>query len=384
MPDYASISFNEVPANVRVPGVYIEIDNSLANNAEDLQRVLLIGAGAAGAATANHVVKLAVTPESAAELFGTDSQIHKMAQAFYTQNIALPMYAVSTDSATPDVAAALAATGDDQFHHIVSAFNDATNVTAMAEFLQARYHALAQIPGLAYIAKKDIHAGLVSYGAGFNSPFISVLGVNSLVDGTGAVITEAELAAAWAGQISNSLAIDPARPLQTLPMTKVYANAEPEWAYAERNLLLYSGIGTSRCNGAKQAIIERPVTLYKENNAGAADDSYLDITVPATAMYYRAKQRSRILSKFPRHKLAKDGTKFATGQAVVTPAIIKAELLALYRELEYKAIVQDFDGYKNSLVVGLDMDNPSRINIQDSPMFVNGMIIYAGKIQFRK
>lgn len=380
----SSVSFNEVPANVRVPGVYIEIDNSLANNAEDLQRVLIIGTAAVGAATAINTVALTVTPEAAADLFGIDSEVHKMVTTFYEQNISLPMYSVTTDATTPDVASALAATGDDQYHHIVSAFNDAASVTALAEFLQARYHALQQIPGLAYIAKKDTHAGLVTYGSGFNSPFISVLGVNSMVDGTGTIISEAELAAAWAGQISNSLAIDPARPLQTLPLNKVYANAAIEWGYAERNLLLYSGISTTRSNNAKQVIIERPITLYQENNAGAADDSYLDITVPATAMYYRAKQRSRILSKFPRHKLAADGTKFAAGQAVVTPSIIKAELLALYRELEYKAISQDFDGYKNLMIVELDADNPSRINIQDSPKFVNGMIIYAGKIQFRK
>ncbi len=384
MQDYASISFNEVPANVRVPGVYIEIDNSLANNAEDLQRVLLIGRKATSSATGNNTVKLITTPDTAAELFGNNSQIHKMAIAFYNQNKSLPMYAVTTDSSTPNVGAALAATGDDQYHHIISAFNGSAEVTALAEFLQERYHALQQIPGLAYIARKATHAALVTYGSGFNSPFISVFGVNSLIDSTGAVVSEAELAAAWGGRISDSLAIDPARPLQTLPMNKVYANASPEWAYSERNLLLYSGIGTYRSNTAKQALIERPITLYKENNAGAADDSYLDITVPATAMYYRAKQRSKILSKFPRHKLASDSTKFAQGQAVVTPSLIKAELLALYRELEYKAIVQDFDGYKNSLVVGLDMDNPSRINIQDSPKFVNGMIIYAGKIQFRK
>jgi phage tail sheath gpL-like len=69
---------------------------------------------------------------------------------------------------------------------------------------------------------------------------------------------------------------------------------------------------------------------------------------------------------------------------VVTPAIIKAELLSLYTELEYRAIVQDFEGYAKTMFVELDATNPSRINVQDSPQFVNGLIIYAGKIQFRK
>lgn len=377
-----AISFNEVPANVRVPGVYIEIDNSLANNAEELQRVLIIGA-ASGGDTAINTVALTVTPEMAADRFGEGSQIHQMVTAYYEQDITLPMYAVATDSATPDVATALAATGDQQYHHIISAFNDDLSVKSLAEFLQDRYHALQQIPGLGYIAKKGTVTQLVNYGLEYNSPFIEIVPINNLQDSAGVELTEPVVAASWAGKVCPSLAIDPARPLQTLEISKVYTGATIEWAYAERNLLLYSGISTYRTNGAGQVFVERAITTYKENAAGAADDSYLDITVPATAMYYRAKQRSRILSKFPRHKLAADGTKFSPGQAVVTPSIIKAELMALYRELELKAIVQDFEGY-SSLIVELDTDNPSRINIQDSPKFVNGMIIYAGKVQFRK
>ncbi|MBN2605991.1 MAG: phage tail sheath subtilisin-like domain-containing protein [Thiotrichales bacterium] len=379
-----SISFNEVPVNARVPGVYIEIDNSLANNAEELQRVLIVGLAGTGGDTSENVVVAITTPTAASDRFGSDSQIYKMAEWFYKQNIALPMYAVATNATTPDVAAALAATGDQQYHHIVSAFNDAVGVNALADFLSARYEALQQIPGLGYVAKQDTHANLVTYGEGFNSPFINVMPVNALNDVTGAALTEPELAAAWAGQISLSLSIDPARPLQTLKLDGVYTGASSEWIWSERNLLLYSGISTYRSNDAGEVFIERPITTYKVNAAGVDDDSYLDITVPATAMYIRAKQRSRILSKYARHKLAADGTRFAPGQAVVTPSIIKAELMALYTDLEYKAIVQDFPGYKASLIVELDADNPSRINVLDSPKFVNGMIIYAGKIQYRK
>tara|TARA_R110001583_G_scaffold15059_2_gene62468 strand:+ start:28080 stop:29225 length:1146 start_codon:yes stop_codon:yes gene_type:complete len=380
------VSFNEVPVNVRVPGVYIEIDNSLANSAENLQRVLIVGAKGTGGDTADNKVVLTINPEVAAERFGEDSQIFEMVTWFYKQDITLPMYSVSVsvELGVSDVALALAATGDEQYHHIVSAFNDEINVRAMADFLQARYHALQQIPGIAYIAKKATHSASVEYGLLFNSPFIVPMSINALGDAAGDDLTEAQLVAAWAGAIAPSLAIDPCRPLNTLAVNGVYSKSDSEWDYSERNLLLYSGMGTYKVNSAKQVFIERPITTYKENASGSADDSYLDVTVPATAMYFREKQRSRILSKYPRHKLAKDGTKFSPGQAVATPAIIKGELLALYRELELKAIAQDFDGYKASLIVELDADNKSRINIQDSPQFVNGMLIYAGKMQFRK
>lgn len=378
----SGISFSEVPANIRVPGVHIEIDNSLANKAEDLQKVLIVGAKNGGDTAENTVVSVA-TATAAAERFGEGSQIHKMVQMFYKQSIALPIFAAAVNVSN-EVDKALAATGDDQYHHIVSAFNDTTNVRALGDFLQARYHALQQIPGIGYVAKKDTHSNLTTYGEQFNSPFVCVMSVNALGDAAGNAYTEAELAAAYAGQIAPQLANDPARPLQTLMLSGVYSLAASEWILQERNLLLYSGISTYRVNDAKQVMVERPITTYKMNGSGVADDSYLDVTTPATAMFFRQKQRSRILSKFPRHKLAKDGTRFAPGQAVVTPAIIKAELLALYTELEYRAIVQDFDGYNKSMFVELDDTNPSRINVLDSPQFVNGLIIYAGKIQFRK
>ena len=143
-------------------------------------------------------------------------------------------------------------------------------------------------------------------------------------------------------------------------------------------------MGTYTVTATGEVQVERPVTAYTENAGGVADNSYLDVMTPATAMYFRERQRSLVLSKFGRHKLAKDGSNFAPGQAIVTPSIIKGELLALYKELEYKGIVQDFEGYKKSLIVTLDETNKSRINYQDSPQFVNGLIIVAGKIQFRK
>lgn len=379
-----SISFSEVPNNARVPGVYIEIDNSLANNAEDLQKVLIIGALGTGGDTLKDTVALTPTPETAAARFGADSEIVKMVTAFYEQNISMPIYAMSADTITPDLPTTLAAIGDQQFHHIVSAYNDALSITALADFLQTRYEALQQIPGLAYLAKMDTHTNLVTLGNSFNSPFINIFPVNNLVDSAGAALTEAQLAAAWAGQVAPSLAIDPCRPLQTLQLKGVYTNATSEWTWTERNLLLYSGIGTYTTNDAGQVFIERVITTYKENNAGTADDSYLDIMTPATAMYFRQKQRSLILSLYPRHKLGRDGSNFAPGQAVVTPSVIKSSLIKLYGDLEYKAITQDMEGYISSLIIELDPDNPVRVNVLDQPMFVNGLIIYAGKIQFRK
>ena len=41
-----------------------------------------------------------------------------------------------------------------------------------------------------------------------------------------------------------------------------------------------------------------------------------------------------VTSKYGRHKLANDGTRFGSGQAIVTPNVIRGELSAAYYALE--------------------------------------------------
>ena len=381
-----SISFNEVPGNARVPGVYIEIDNRLANNAEQQQSVLVIGnalvAGGIVPVTPANTPILCMNKDIAIKQFGLNSQIATMMAYIDKQHITLPIYAISVADA--DLMAALASLGDTQYHHIICALNDDTSIRDLGEFLEARYDALQMIPGLAYVPKKGTHAELVTFGSQSNCPLISFMSINHLGNSANERLSDAEALAAWAGQIAQSLANDPCRPLQTLTLNGVYSMATSEFDWSERNLLLHEGMSTYTVSATGSVQIERVVTAYTENDSGVADDSYLDVMTPATAMYFREKQRSLILSKYGRHKLAKDGTSFAQGQAIATPTMIKGELLTLYKSLEYNGIVQDFEGYKNALIVELDERNKARINYQDSPQFVNGLIIVAGKIQFRK
>ncbi len=376
-----SISFSEVPSNAYVPGMYVEIDNSLANSAEDQQLCLVLGNAVANAPVAPNTVVLCMDETKAAEQFG-NSDIVDIITYFRKQDDTIPIYAISVQD--NDTMSALAALGDVQYHHIVCSLNDETTIRDVGEFLETRYNALNQIPGIAYIPKQGNNAELITFANKSNCPLISFMPINALGDSSNEPISAAAAIGAWAGQIAPSLANDPCRPLQTLLLSGVYSIADTEFDWAERNLMLHEGMGTYTVNTAKQVQVERAVTAYTENAAGVADNSYLDVMTPATAMYFRQKQRSRILSKYARYKVAKDGTRFAQGQAIVTPSMFKSELLALYKELEYNGIVQDFDGYKASLIVELDDSNKQRINYQDSPQFVNGLMIVGGKIQFRK
>jgi phage tail sheath gpL-like len=130
-------------------------------------------------------------------------------------------------------------------------------------------------------------------------------------------------------------------------------------------------------------LIERLVTTYQTNPFGVEDISYLDITTMRTLAYLRYSVRARIALKFPRHKLANDGTNFAPGQAIVTPKIIRAELIALARQWEEVGLVEKLDQFKEDLLVERDGTDPNRVNALIPPDIVNQFRVFAASVQFR-
>ena len=106
---------------------------------------------------------------------------------------------------------------------------------------------------------------------------------------------------------------------------------------------------------------KKVITTYKENADGAVDTAYLDVNTLLTLGYLRFDWRNLLLRKYPRHKLANDGTRYGTTQAVVTPKLIKAEAIAWFRAMEELGLVEGIDQFKNDLVVqrnGLDKRRP--------------------------
>jgi phage tail sheath gpL-like len=101
-----------------------------------------------------------------------------------------------------------------------------------------------------------------------------------------------------------------------------------------------------------------------------------------TLFYLRFTVRARIALKFPRHKLANDGTNFSPGQAIVTPNIIRAELITLFQDWELAGLVEDINQFKADLIVERDSD-PNRVNALIPPNCVNQFRVFAAQVQFR-
>jgi phage tail sheath gpL-like len=93
--------------------------------------------------------------------------------------------------------------------------------------------------------------------------------------------------------------------------------------------------------------------------------------------------RIRIALKFPRVKLAPNGSRIGFGQALVTPNDIRAELVALFSEWEERGLVHDFAQFKQDLRVDINGDDPNRVDVLLPPNLVNQLRITAIQLQFR-
>ena len=95
------MALGTIPNDVRVPLVYIEIDNSqaLSGNIAQDQQVMLFGQKlASGTAAALQVVEIPVSESAIDSLFGAGSMMARAARAFRTAN-SYTMYNRSNDLA---------------------------------------------------------------------------------------------------------------------------------------------------------------------------------------------------------------------------------------------------------------------------------------------
>ena len=179
------------------------------------------------------------------------------------------------------------------------------------------------------------------------------------------------------------LNVDPARPTQTGELTDILVpRAGKRFLLTERQSLLNYGIATSFVSGGLLRI-ERAITTYQKNSWNQTDPSYLDSETLHQLTEITRRLRYAITQKYPRHKLANDGTRFAAGQAIVTPSVIRGELLAEYAAMEEIGLVENAKAFAKYLIVERDSNNPNRINVLYPGDLVNQLRIFALLHQFR-
>jgi phage tail sheath gpL-like len=293
--------------------------------------------------------------------------------------VGLTIVQLANGATNPTLTSLIAAMGDLWFQVIVHPYTDATSLTAIENELSSRFGAMRMIDGIAITSASGSLSTLSTLGTGRNSPHSVIVAQ----PGASPLTPPMEFAAEVGALVAFHGNADPARPFQTLSMRHALQPAEADlWTLEERNNLLFDGIATTRAGSGGVVQLDRIITTYQENAAGADDTAYLDATTMLTLLYLRYSWRVRVQTKYPRHKLADDGTRFGPGQAVITPKLGKAEALTWFREMEELGLVENFDQFKTDLVVERNVSDPNRLDFLLSPDLINGFIVGATQVAF--
>lgn len=275
----------------------------------------------------------------------------------------------------------IVAMGDDQYDYVGHPYMDSANLDAlMTEFNDSvgRWSPARQIYGHCYTALRGSLSALVAAGGLRNDQHHTIAAID--VDCPNPAW---EYVAAYMGANASGLNVDSARPTQTLPLNDILVpRPGKRFLFVERQSLLNYGIATSMVSGGLLRV-ERAITTYQKNAFSQPDPSYLDSETMHQSAEVLRRLKVAITSKYPRHKLAKDGTRFAAGSAIVTPSVIRGELIALYGEMESVGLVENTPLFKKYLIVEINADNPNRLDVLFPPDYVNQLRVFAVLNQFR-
>lgn len=282
----------------------------------------------------------------------------------------------------PEMVDVLASVADSEFEFIYHPFTDTGSLDAFKAWMDdvsGRWSWGSMLYGHVYTARRGTLGELVTAGRLRNDQHHTIASFEQPV---AAPVWKA--GAAFAARQAVFISADPARPTQTGLLAGISPPPEGKrFTTVERQSLLWAGIAT-QTSSPDAVRIERAVTTYQRNAFGQPDDSYLDSETMHQTAYIIRYLQGVITSKFGRHKLANDGTNFGAGQAIVTPSVIRNELIAAYAVLEDRGIVENSAAFQAHLIVERDGQNPNRLNVLFPPDYVNQLRVFAMLNQFRQ
>lgn len=281
----------------------------------------------------------------------------------------------------PDQVDALAALGDEPFEFLCVPWTDTNTLDAWKGAMDdsvGRWSWAKQLFGHVYAAKRGTLGTLVAAGQTRNDQHVTIQAMEAGVPQPFWV-----QAATLAARTAVFISADASRPTQSGSLPGLDpAPASERFTLTERQSLLSYGIATAYYEGG-YVRIQRSITTYQKNAYGQADNSYLDSETMHQSAFIIRRMQSVITSKYGRHKLANDGTRFGAGQPIVTPSTIRGELIAQYMQLELEGHVENAELFAAHLIVERDSNDPSRVNVLFPPDYINGLRVFALLNQFR-
>lgn len=284
-------------------------------------------------------------------------------------------------TSNPVLTPVISAMGDDEYDFIFHGYTDTTSMDAIDVEMNdttGRWSYARQIYGHAYTALRGTLGTLVTAGDLRNGPHHTMAAVDA------DCLTPAyEYAAFYTARNAVFINAHCGRPTQTGVLTGAsIPRAGKRFLFNERASLLNHGVATSYVSGGALRV-ERAITTYQKNAYGQPDVSYLDSESLHLSAYVLRRLRSIITSKYPRHSLANDGTRFAAGAAIITPKVARGEMIAEYEKMEFEGYVENAELFAANLIVERPASDPNRLDVLFPPDYINQLRVFAVLNQFR-
>jgi phage tail sheath gpL-like len=275
---------------------------------------------------------------------------------------AIAVVAMANGATDPTLATALAVVFSAGHNIICPAWNDQTNLTALRTHLDSVSGPLEQRGAIGIYGYTGTLAGSTTLAGQINSGRISGLLVPTAYENS------YEIGAAYAAVVASEE--DPARPLNTLPLTGILANPlANRLSRTEQENALNNGSTPSEVGPGDKVQIVRAITTYTLDPQSVPDISLFDLTTIRTLDYVRKAVRERIALRFPREKLS--------GR---TEKKVRSEIIDVLIKLEELEIIEQVQANLAGIIIERDLQDPNRLNARIPADVVNGLHVFAGRI----
>jgi len=275
--------------------------------------------------------------------------------------------AMASGAANPTLADALAVVFGEKYDIIVTPYNNQTDLATLKTHLDSVSGPMEQRPGVGVYGMTAALGTVTTLSGQVNSGRV-LCAYHRYTAATLIQSMPYEIAAAFGAVMAWEE--DPARPLNTLALTGIAAgNIADRFSRTEQETLLYNGVSPIEVGPGETVQIVRAISTYLKDAQGIDDVSLLDITTIRTLDYVRKAVRERISLRFPREKLSSK-----------TPPRVRAEILDVLLKLQELEIVEEVEANKDGLIVERDLQDANRLDARIPADVVNGLHVFAGRI----
>ncbi|WP_176317174.1 phage tail sheath C-terminal domain-containing protein [Burkholderia vietnamiensis] len=291
--------------------------------------------------------------------FGNDIVLSQINQAAGVKATITPFAGGLND---PDIAPALAAVYGAKYNLYATCWPTKEALTKLRTHLDSISGALEQRPAVGVAGTPATLATATTLAADLDAGRITI-GWHP-----GSVSMPAEIAAEYAAVLSSET--DPARPLNTLALLGLDVTPIPSQpGRTEQEKALHNGVTPFEIGPGNVVQIVRAITTYTKDAQGIDDPALLDVTTIRTLDYVRKACQQRIALRFPREKLSEK-----------TPPKVRSELLDVLYKLEELEIIENVEANKDKLIVERDLQDVNQLNAAIPCDVVNGLHVFAGRI----